>query len=203
MIHTGFLARTFKSIAACFLLKTCLELLSLRNDKFYSFEETITGDYGNQTEIYIHWTEIHIHHKKQLGSPQINVLERIMLVELSSNIVKLLFLSDLQSIVRKYLFLSLTFIYSFCFSNYLSKQIFCLWEFSLTDAISLSKSLFINISPFGIQHFNCPCIWNTSHVPACKLISFYLFWTLKKYSNQRVSADFKNILKFKWVFMII
>lgn len=101
MIHMGFLAWTFKSIAACFLLKTCLELLSLRNDKFYSFEETITGDYGNQTEIHIHWTEIHINHKKQLGSPQINVLERIMLVELSSNIVKLFFLSDLQSIVRK------------------------------------------------------------------------------------------------------
>lgn len=142
--------------------------------------------------------------KEQRSSPQINVLEKIMLVELSSNIVKLLFVSDLQSIMlEKYLFLSLTFIYTFCFSNYLSKQTFCLWEFSLTDAISLSKSLFINISPFGILHFNCPCSWNTSHISTNKLISFYLFWTLKKYSNQRVSADFKSILKFKWVFMII
>lgn len=142
--------------------------------------------------------------KEQRSSSQINVLEKIMLVELSSNIVKLLFVSDLQSIMlEKYLFLSLTFIYTFCFSNYLSKQTFCLWEFSLTDAISLSKSLFINISPFGILHFNCPCSWNTSHISTSKLISFYLFWTLKKYSNQRVSADFKSILKFKWVFMII
>lgn len=142
--------------------------------------------------------------KEQRSSPQINVLEKIMLVELSSNIVKLLFVSDLQSIMlEKYLFLSLTFIYTFRFSNYLSKQTFCLWEFSLTDAISLSKSLFINISPFGILHFNCPCSWNTSHISTSKLISFYLFWTLKKYSNQRVSADFKSILKFKWVFMII
>lgn len=127
------------------------------------------------------WIEIHIHHKKNLDSPQINVLEKMMLFELSSNIVKLFFLSDLQSIMlEKYLFLSLTFIYTFCFSSYLSKQIFCLWEFSLTDAISLSKSLFINISPFGIQHFNCPCSWNVSHVSTRKLISFYLFWTLKK-----------------------
>lgn len=42
-------SRSSRSIARCLLLQTGLELLSLENDKYYSFEETITGDYGNQT----------------------------------------------------------------------------------------------------------------------------------------------------------
>lgn len=47
--YTEGLAWVCRSIAVCLLLKTCLELLSLKSDKYWSFEETITGDYGNQT----------------------------------------------------------------------------------------------------------------------------------------------------------
>lgn len=67
-----FLTWVRMSIADCLLLKTCLELLSLKNDKYYSFEETITGDYGNQAMN----SNTYSSQKKNLDSPRINVLEK-------------------------------------------------------------------------------------------------------------------------------
>lgn len=52
------------------------ELLSLESDKYCSFEETMTEDYGNQT---MNWNT-YSSQKNPLDSPQINVLEKIMLV---------------------------------------------------------------------------------------------------------------------------
>lgn len=145
------------------------------------------------------WIEIHIHHKKPLGSPQINVLEKNSTSWIVLSYSKVI-LSIWPSVnhVRK-IFIPLPNLYlHFPFSNYLSKQILCLWEFSLTDAISLSKSLFINISPFSSQHFNCPCSWNMSYSSTHKLISFYLFWTHTHTHKKKAIKGWLLILKVFW-----